>query len=433
MSTTPPAASLSIPAPLLVNAAPKRPHAATPQLAAPLQAIGNSSMTPRQPLPNAAGQPVPAMPAAAYFTPNSGSVRTPQTPANMSIPPAFWPAFNPASAATPLPGLQGLMPSNSAPTFPATPFSAAPLPNQPPKPGPTPARPQAAATPAPSSSQMTVPRNSSGSVEYLGSSSQVAATQAASQTPATQTGAQPVTQPSSSAVGPSPAAQPASAGGQAEEVKVAAARASRQFSDHRHQRYKVRRALPPISIMCTVMSIILPTRQQAYLGKLSFDAPIQNFKDLLKECSICFPRRYQSYISDSHNLRILGRLLSIGKCSALLQTGLAGHSPCLTYGVDVQCGSLRFDSSPHEAYCANCYCMICNEPAPCPLWGEGDNRRDHCHAHEDDAYWVSLQAAAKERRKAKAEEEAEDEAEVKPEAAETSAHPSASQVKVCRL
>ena len=44
--------------------------------------------------------------------------------------------------------------------------------------------------------------------------------------------------------------------------------------------------------------------------------------------------------------------------------------------------------------------MICREPAPCALWGNGSGARDHCNAHEEDPVFLQMRKEAHERRKA---------------------------------
>ncbi|KAL8139735.1 hypothetical protein V2J09_005756 [Rumex salicifolius] len=41
------------------------------------------------------------------------------------------------------------------------------------------------------------------------------------------------------------------------------------------------------------------------------------------------------------------------------------------------CAKYPFDKTSHEKHCEKCYCVICNEPAPCKQWDEPLN---HCSA-----------------------------------------------------
>ncbi|XP_072958376.1 uncharacterized protein [Typha angustifolia] len=42
-----------------------------------------------------------------------------------------------------------------------------------------------------------------------------------------------------------------------------------------------------------------------------------------------------------------------------------------------QCGNLPFATTSHESYCRQCYCLVCDKPAPkCRKW-KGSN--GHCH------------------------------------------------------
>ena len=50
--------------------------------------------------------------------------------------------------------------------------------------------------------------------------------------------------------------------------------------------------------------------------------------------------------------------------------------------------------------------MICDEPAPCLLWGDGGGQRDHCNAHDEDEAFVRMRDAAKDKRKAEGGAEA---------------------------
>ncbi|KAG9452457.1 hypothetical protein H6P81_005361 [Aristolochia fimbriata] len=40
------------------------------------------------------------------------------------------------------------------------------------------------------------------------------------------------------------------------------------------------------------------------------------------------------------------------------------------------CVNFPFNETPHETYCTNCYCYVCESPAPCFQW-EGINGHSH--------------------------------------------------------
>ena len=66
----------------------------------------------------------------------------------------------------------------------------------------------------------------------------------------------------------------------------------------------------------------------------------------------------------------------------------------------VQCASLPFADSPHASCCPNCWCLVCDEPAPCSAWGDGSEEDEHCNAVESDPEWRERIAAAKAARQA---------------------------------
>ncbi|CAL9094597.1 unnamed protein product [Musa textilis] len=53
------------------------------------------------------------------------------------------------------------------------------------------------------------------------------------------------------------------------------------------------------------------------------------------------------------------------------------------------CANFPFSTSPHEKYCDLCHCYVCDTPAPCDYWGNGDLSIDHCHS-TDKGRWKSM-------------------------------------------
>uniref|UniRef100_A0A8R7K6X5 Uncharacterized protein n=1 Tax=Triticum urartu TaxID=4572 RepID=A0A8R7K6X5_TRIUA len=42
-----------------------------------------------------------------------------------------------------------------------------------------------------------------------------------------------------------------------------------------------------------------------------------------------------------------------------------------------------------------CYCFVCDAPAPCKDWGKGLLNDDHCHATDKETKWKTLRQAFK--------------------------------------
>ncbi|MQL88887.1 hypothetical protein Taro_021455 [Colocasia esculenta] len=55
------------------------------------------------------------------------------------------------------------------------------------------------------------------------------------------------------------------------------------------------------------------------------------------------------------------------------------------------CSKFPFSKTPHESYCDQCYCYVCDIPAPCGLWKESSD--GHCNATEQDDMWKNLRKA----------------------------------------
>ncbi|RRT83335.1 hypothetical protein B296_00002057 [Ensete ventricosum] len=64
------------------------------------------------------------------------------------------------------------------------------------------------------------------------------------------------------------------------------------------------------------------------------------------------------------------------------------------------CAHFPFSSSPHEKFCdlvspihsvqKLCHCYVCDSPAPCSCWGNGDKSTDHCHSTDKEERWKYL-------------------------------------------
>jgi hypothetical protein len=42
-----------------------------------------------------------------------------------------------------------------------------------------------------------------------------------------------------------------------------------------------------------------------------------------------------------------------------------------------------------------CHCYVCDKPAPCFLWGQGNSMIDHCHASDKEDKWRKLRHSYK--------------------------------------
>nr|GMD69086.1 Protein like [Ipomoea batatas] len=51
------------------------------------------------------------------------------------------------------------------------------------------------------------------------------------------------------------------------------------------------------------------------------------------------------------------------------------------------CAKFPFASTPHDSYCDQCHCYVCDSLAPCGHWGNGSSNMDHCHATDKDEFW----------------------------------------------
>ncbi|ONK72196.1 uncharacterized protein A4U43_C04F16770 [Asparagus officinalis] len=55
------------------------------------------------------------------------------------------------------------------------------------------------------------------------------------------------------------------------------------------------------------------------------------------------------------------------------------------------CGEFLFEKTPHESYCPQCYCYVCDTPAPCKTWK--GSLLSHCHASDKQLMWKDLRTA----------------------------------------
>ncbi|CAI8614419.1 unnamed protein product [Vicia faba] len=75
----------------------------------------------------------------------------------------------------------------------------------------------------------------------------------------------------------------------------------------------------------------------------------------------------------------------------LLVVGEKGQIACRDYPHPRHlCATFPYDSTPHDRYCAQCHCYVCDSPAPCLKWGNGLLTTDHCHATDKSATWKIL-------------------------------------------
>lgn len=52
------------------------------------------------------------------------------------------------------------------------------------------------------------------------------------------------------------------------------------------------------------------------------------------------------------------------------------------------CAKYPFKKTPHESYCPQCYCYVCDVVAPCSYWKR--SAAAHCHATDEDVIWRIL-------------------------------------------
>ncbi|KAL1826100.1 hypothetical protein ACET3Z_012878 [Daucus carota] len=77
-----------------------------------------------------------------------------------------------------------------------------------------------------------------------------------------------------------------------------------------------------------------------------------------------------------------------GDSDELVVVGETGQVACRDYPHPRDlCAKLPFTSTPHEQYCNQCHCYVCDAPAPCLKWGTGISVSDHCHATGKVEFW----------------------------------------------
>ncbi|KAL5724394.1 hypothetical protein ACHQM5_007664 [Ranunculus cassubicifolius] len=57
------------------------------------------------------------------------------------------------------------------------------------------------------------------------------------------------------------------------------------------------------------------------------------------------------------------------------------------------CVKFPFDTTPHQSYCEQCYCYVCDSAAPCEFWLNTSG--GHCHAVEKGPGWDAMRKAAR--------------------------------------
>ncbi|XP_068651458.1 RPM1 interacting protein 13-like [Aristolochia californica] len=71
-----------------------------------------------------------------------------------------------------------------------------------------------------------------------------------------------------------------------------------------------------------------------------------------------------------------------------------GQVACRDYPHPRQhCVKFSFSRTPHESYCEQCYCYVCDIKAPCKDWKGSEP--EHCHASENDREWKNLRREAR--------------------------------------
>lgn len=75
----------------------------------------------------------------------------------------------------------------------------------------------------------------------------------------------------------------------------------------------------------------------------------------------------------------------------LVLIGASGPVACRDYPhARYVCAKFPFESTPHESFCEQCHCYVCDVLAPCSLWGQGKQSSDHCHAFDKEERWKIL-------------------------------------------
>ncbi|KAL1816812.1 hypothetical protein ACET3Z_019386 [Daucus carota] len=72
----------------------------------------------------------------------------------------------------------------------------------------------------------------------------------------------------------------------------------------------------------------------------------------------------------------------------LIVVGETGQVACRDYPHPRHlCAKFSFTATPHEQYCNQCHCYVCDSLAPCLQWGTGNSFSDHCHATAKEDFW----------------------------------------------
>lgn len=83
----------------------------------------------------------------------------------------------------------------------------------------------------------------------------------------------------------------------------------------------------------------------------------------------------------------------------LVVVGETGQVACRDYPHPRDlCAKFSFTSTPHEQYCNQCHCYVCDSLAPCLQWGTGISFSDHCHATGKEEFWNQQRDSLKKRR-----------------------------------
>ncbi|CAK8543704.1 unnamed protein product [Lathyrus sativus] len=97
------------------------------------------------------------------------------------------------------------------------------------------------------------------------------------------------------------------------------------------------------------------------------------------------PEKQVTHVNDSPN-----------GSDELLVVGEKGQIACRDYPHPRHlCATFPYSSTPHERYCAQCHCYVCDSPAPCLKWGNGLLTTDHCHATDRSETWKTLRKDSK--------------------------------------
>eukprot|EP00897_Mesotaenium_endlicherianum_P002626 jgi/Mesen1/2391/ME000157S01527 len=75
----------------------------------------------------------------------------------------------------------------------------------------------------------------------------------------------------------------------------------------------------------------------------------------------------------------------------IVVTGEKGPVACRDYPhARHSCAQFPFATLPHQEHCPQCHCYVCDQVAPCFMWGDGTRTSDHCHANDKSSQWKLL-------------------------------------------